>query len=179
MPRARVAALLWPDADDDQARNNLRQLLFRLRRTARREVVLGDAMLHLASDVAVDLIEFQQQVAGDVDAGAGDLLGDYDYSDVDTLDQWSRTTRAHWHTSRLDMLAQAASDLESQGQLASALSFTQRMLAEDPLLEHAHRRLMRLHYLRGDRLLHCPRTNAAARLCKPSWAHHRVAKLNS
>ena len=29
VPRARVAALLWPDADDDQALNNLRQLLFR------------------------------------------------------------------------------------------------------------------------------------------------------
>jgi hypothetical protein len=51
------------------------------------------------------------------------LLGDYDYSDVDTLDQWSRTTRAHWHTHRLDMLAQAASDLESHGQIAGALSW--------------------------------------------------------
>ena len=183
MPRARVAALLWPDADDEQARNNLRQLLFRLRRTARRDVVLGDAMLHLASDIAVDLIEFQQQVAGDVDAGAGDLLGDYDYSDVDTLDQWSRTARAHWHTSRLDMLAQAASDLESQGQLASALSFTQRMLAEDPLLEHAHRRLMRLHYLRGDRAAalsayeRCRKTLQAELGASPSGETERLAEL--
>ena len=64
VPRARVAALLWPDADDEQARNNLRQLLFRLRRTAQRQVVLGDAMLSLnvcvaapAELVAVRVIE--------------------------------------------------------------------------------------------------------------------------
>ena len=32
--RSRAAALLWPDADADKARNSLRQRLFRLRRAA-------------------------------------------------------------------------------------------------------------------------------------------------
>ena len=38
---ATACALLWPDVGDGQARANLRQRLFRLRRTARRDVVLS------------------------------------------------------------------------------------------------------------------------------------------
>jgi tetratricopeptide (TPR) repeat protein len=49
------------------------------------------------------------------------------------------------------VLAEIASRLESQRQVADALRYAERISAEDPLLEHGYRRLMRLHYLRGDR----------------------------
>ena len=38
-----------------------------------------------------------------------------------------------------------------RGRSHSALRYAERLVADDPLLEHAHRRVMRLHYLRGDR----------------------------
>ena len=44
-----------------------------------------------------------------------------------------------------------AAKLERDGQIALALQYGERLLADDPLREHAHRQLMRLHYLRGDR----------------------------
>ena len=49
------------------------------------------------------------------------------------------------------MLAARASQLEHDQQIAAALVLAQRLVADDPLHEHAQRRLMRLHYLRGDR----------------------------
>ena len=54
--------------------------------------------------------------------------------------------RAHF-----DALAARASQLESEGQLAEAIALAERLVALAPLEEHAHRRLMRLHYLRNDR----------------------------
>jgi DNA-binding SARP family transcriptional activator len=149
--RAKAASLLWPDVNDEQARSNLRQRLFRLRRTVQRDVVQPTSLLRLLDDVTLDLVDLQQRLATDSTAGQGDLLGNHDYSDSDALDQWTRGARERWHATRLNLLAQVASQLEADRQIAAALPYAQRMLDEDPLLEHAHRRLMRLHYLRGDR----------------------------
>ena len=149
--RARASQLLWPDLSDKQARGNLRQRLFRLRQTARRELIDSSGLLRLLDDVTLDLALIHEQLATDATAAQGDLLGSHDYSDNDALDQWVQQARLRWHGTRLNLLAQVASDFEAKQQIAAALPYAQRMLAEDPMLEHAHRRLMRLHYLRGDR----------------------------
>ncbi len=53
--RSRAAALLWPDADADKARNSLRQRLFRLRRAAGTELIEPDESLRLADRVEHNL----------------------------------------------------------------------------------------------------------------------------
>jgi tetratricopeptide (TPR) repeat protein len=52
---------------------------------------------------------------------------------------------------RSQALAAIADDLEARRELAQALAYAEHLLAADPLAEPAHRRVMRLHYLRGDR----------------------------
>ncbi|MBP6564498.1 MAG: hypothetical protein KA200_02680, partial [Burkholderiales bacterium] len=54
-PRARLAALLWPDVDDERARGNLRQRLLRLNRGAGVELVTGHPLARLADGVEHDL----------------------------------------------------------------------------------------------------------------------------
>jgi DNA-binding SARP family transcriptional activator len=149
--RARAARLLWPDLSEKQARSNLRQRLFRLRQTAQRELVDSTTLLRLLDDVTLDLAQIHHLIAADPSAAQGELLGNHDYSDNDLLDEWAQQVRSRWRTTRLNLLAQVASDLEAKQQIAAALPYAERMVADDPLLEHAHRRLMRLHYLRGDR----------------------------
>ncbi|MBL8339831.1 MAG: AAA family ATPase [Rubrivivax sp.] len=148
---ARAAALLWPDTAAQQARNNLRQRLFRLRRAAGSVVVATGPMLKLAQAPWVDIVRLDDLLTADAGAATGDLLGGLDYSDTEGLEQWVQAARARCHATRLNILARRASELEAQHEIAAALVYAQRMLAHDPLLEHAHRRLMRLHYLRGDR----------------------------
>src|SRR5262245_14055176 len=150
--RARAAGLLWPDVDDDAARNNLRQRLHRLRKRAGRDLVLTiQDVLRLADDVSRDVSIGAQQAAGplDDDAAAGDLLGTFAYDDCSDLDNWVATARVRHRSARRDALAAAAARLEQDGQIAQALRLAEQLLSEDPLLEHAHRRAMRLHYLRG------------------------------
>lgn len=149
--RARLAAMLWPEATAAAARNSLRQRLFRLQRAAGAELVVGQEELRLADGVGHDLDDALERLAHDPQAPAGELLGGMDYGDTIELADWVDGARARWRRRRGDWLAECASRHEAQQQVARALQFAQRLLDDEPLLEHAHRRVMRLHYLRGDR----------------------------
>ncbi|HVE88386.1 MAG TPA: AAA family ATPase, partial [Burkholderiaceae bacterium] len=150
-PRAHAAAMLWPEADAKSARNNLRQRLFRLRQAAQRDVVVPDITLALADGIAHDLSDLCSRLADDPEAASGDLLGTLSFDDCIDLADWVTVAREQWAVARRSALAEIASRLESEGHIAPALRYAERLVADDPLLEHAHRRVMRLHYLRGDR----------------------------
>jgi DNA-binding SARP family transcriptional activator len=150
-PRASLAALLWPDADDDGARNSLRQRVFRLKRAAGGDVVTGGVALRLADGVVHDLAALPARLSADPQALPGELLGTLDYSDCAELAAWVEIAREQWRAARRDALAEAAARLEGERHISAALPYALRLVADEPLLEHAHRRVMRLHYLRGDR----------------------------
>jgi len=63
-PRARLAALLWPDSTVESARNSLRQRLFQMRKQLGSDMVIGTNTLTLAGDVAHDLAD-SDSVLGD------------------------------------------------------------------------------------------------------------------
>jgi DNA-binding SARP family transcriptional activator/tetratricopeptide (TPR) repeat protein len=151
VPRAAAARLLWPDADDKGARNNLRQRLFRLRQVAQRDVVVPEVTLALAAGIAHDLADLGARLEEDPEAAAGELLGNLSFDDCLDLADWVTVAREQWAVARRNALAGVAAKLEAEGQIARALLYGERLVADDPLLEHAHRRVMRLHYLRGDR----------------------------
>ncbi|MGE5338384.1 MAG: BTAD domain-containing putative transcriptional regulator, partial [Gemmatimonadota bacterium] len=150
-PRTRAAALLWADIDENRARNNLRQRLFRLRRAATSDVVRAGPVLSLAESVAHDLDALAPRLAADPDAATGELLGKLDYGDCAELLDWVEAAREKWRQARRAALAEVDSRLEAEGHVGRSLRYAQRLVGDDPSLEHAHRRVMRLHYLRGDR----------------------------
>lgn len=151
LPRARAAALLWPDAEPQKARNSLRQRLFRLRRGAGSDVVVEGSTLALADGIEHDLSALPARVADDPSAAAGELLGSFGYEDCEEFDDWVRGARERVRVLRRDAIAAALAHEEAGGHVARALIFAERLVAEDPLSEQAHRALMRLHYRRGDR----------------------------
>ncbi|MDO9074202.1 MAG: AAA family ATPase, partial [Rubrivivax sp.] len=137
--RERLAALLWPASPAEAARNAMRQRLFRLRRQLGLEAVAGSTLLALADGVQHDL--------GDGPALLGDL-GAPDSPEIHTwLTQRRETRRAHARRAEEDRIEA----LEAAGDVAAALPLAQALLDAEPLSEDAHRRVMRLHYLRGDR----------------------------
>ena len=142
-PRKTLANLLWPDVDEARAGANLRQRLFRLRKALGFDLLQGTLVASLAAQVRVDLV--------DGDDFNGELLGTMTEADAGGLAAWLAGARLRRRSLRIEALIGAAASLESAGQLAQALTAAQQLLACDPTSEHAHRQLMRLHYLRGDR----------------------------
>ena len=141
--RRALAGLLWPDVDAARASANLRQRLFRLRKVLGFDLLQGRLVARLADGVQTDLAQ--------ADAAPGDLLAGVSEADAGGLAAWLDTEREHRRAKRIEALAGAASEYEKTSQLALALSTAQQIVEIDATSEHAHRRLMRLHHLRGDR----------------------------
>lgn len=145
-----LAALVWPEADDRGALNNLRQRIFRLRKaTGARLVEMADRIT-LADDLAVPAPESPQVLAQDPGAWDAQWLAGMDFDAEPEFAAWLAEARRRRSQRRRDELARLAADAERQGELVRALALAARLLDDEPLSEHAHRRLMRLHYLRGD-----------------------------
>lgn len=150
--RAAVAALLWPGASNAQARNSLRQRLFRLNQAAGAELVTGQEELQLIDAVSIDFAAANDdRLDAEVDAAPGELLEGLDYEDLPALDAWSRAARARWRLRRHARLDERASRHEADQAFGLALRCANRLLDEEPLREDTHRRVIRLHYLLGDR----------------------------
>lgn len=150
LPRSTLAAWLWPAAATPRAHANLRQRLYKLRQSAALPLVEEtEERLSLGLAVRVDLR--QDADAGEIDLEAPLLAGCDGFDGTESMQTWLDDARGQWLLRRPDLLAGQAARHEEAGELAAALALTERLLALEPLLEHAWRRLMRVHALRGDR----------------------------
>lgn len=152
-PRARMAQMLWPDSAPQAARNALRQRLFNLHRQVGTTLVAGQATLALADGIAHDLDD-----ADDVLAGVDDLGGELG----DWLQRQRERRRSRWR----DAMAELATLAEKARDYADAMVHARELLALEPLREDAHRRVMRLHYLAGDRAAALLAFDACERMLK-------------
>jgi DNA-binding SARP family transcriptional activator len=137
--RDRMAQLLWPDSDAAAARNALRQRLFRLRRLCGRDLVSGTQLLVLAKGLQHDL------------GAATPLLEGLQASAGSELEHWLQAEREARRQRERAELAARIEALEAAADYGGALPLALELLRAEPLSEDAHRRVMRLHYLRGDR----------------------------
>lgn len=138
-PRQRLARLLWPERDADAARNSLRQRLFQLKRQLGAELVEGQHTLALAPGVGHDLHE------------ADGVLADVELDVAGEFADWLAHQRARRRARLRDALVELATMAETAHDWPDALTHAHELLALEPLSEDAHRRVIRLHYLAGDR----------------------------
>lgn len=161
--REAVCGLLWPDHDASRARGALRRTLSTVRRAIGEERILtaGDSIaLRRGPDLEVDVDRFRLLTRGDaslsdLDAAvgvfAGDLLEGFSLRANVEFDDWCRGEADELGRELSFALMRLVVGLTARGDYARALSYARRWLAADPLHEPAHRELIRLHALTGDR----------------------------
>jgi len=162
-PRDKLAALLWGDMREGQARTNLRQTLFTLRK-ALPVIELDGFQLDAANltlepaAVDVDVATFEQLVTkGTPEALAeaaaiyhGDLLQGLAVREA-PFEEWLMAERERLRELALETLAKLLAQQRAAGATELALQTALRLHALDPLLETVHRTLMRLYAQLGRR----------------------------
>lgn len=154
-----LAALLWPEVPEAQARTSLRQAVGHLRKALGTELVVSSAeRIHVDPAAAwFDTVELERLCARPpsereplLEIWRGSLLEGFAAS-ADPFDHWLSDERARLServASRLEeCLASASAALE----LERAVRVGARLLELEPTRETAHRALMRLYAEQGDR----------------------------
>ncbi len=163
--RSSVAALLWVDSIEIDARRNLRQELFRLQRGAFGAWFEVEAeSLSLAADVRVDAVRFLElEAASEVELALeeyhGVLLDSFETGRLPAFEFWLQLQRERLETLRRGMLLRLAPRREAAGDLRGALGIHLDLLAGDSLLEFHEREAMRLHARLGEHALALERFN--------------------
>jgi DNA-binding SARP family transcriptional activator len=156
--RATLAALLWPDNDEQKARGALRRTLSVLRSALDDAGIAadGEAIVLDRAIVRVDVAEFRRAISdGRLEDAAGlyrgDLLEGFSLRDSPQFDDWQAVQADALRTEYALVLSRLSATAERSGDLAGAVGYAKRHLAADPLHEPAHRELMRLYARSGDR----------------------------
>lgn len=151
--REQVAAALWPDLDDEEARANLRRHLHRLQqalpRSATPWVSSGPDGLRWTGTASVDVVDFERaHAAGDcaraIECYGGDFLDGY-------YDDWIIAQRERLANLYLSDLNGLLAEARSKRDHAAAIAVAQRILQIDEWREDAMRALMAVRYETGDR----------------------------
>ena len=157
--RDRIVALLWPDADQERARNSLRQSLHRLRRALGGDSIMnrGSEEVRLAPEVlACDATGFlEAALAGRwqaaLDAYRGDLLPGFHLSGAPEFMDWLEGKREELRGLALRASRTLSEQAAAAGRLREAGDWVARGLAVSPLDPELVGRRMRLLDQGGDR----------------------------
>jgi TolB-like protein/DNA-binding SARP family transcriptional activator len=161
--RRKLATLLWGNASDEAALDNLRTCIWSLRKA------LGDTEhCALASDgeeivldvsaFEIDAVTFRRLAAQserrELEAAAnlysGELLDGLSI-DNDEFESWRRAEAARTKDQAVDVLLRLMTQLGEAGETEAAIEMGMRLLRLEPLHEVAVRRLMRLYGESGRR----------------------------
>ena len=156
VPRARLAAMLWPESGEGAARTSLRQALAALRRDlgdTDGHVVqaVGDAIVIAADQVECDAARLEAALATPdriQDAAAlhaGELLDGFD-AGSEPFESWRRAEGARL---RGRLMSALAGSLARASREEETLALGEALLALEPASEEAHQALMRTHLARG------------------------------
>ncbi len=159
--RRRLAFLLWPRATESAARRNLRQYLHHIRLAiedpnAEEPLLLADGstiQLNPRTAVWIDVEAFRHGLR--LEATLPEMqnaLGLYTGELIeDVYDDWCEDERQTLHTMYLKGLERVSLALQASGRLDDAVTYAQRWANAEPLDEAAHRRVMTLYAVSGDR----------------------------
>jgi DNA-binding SARP family transcriptional activator/Tfp pilus assembly protein PilF len=154
-----LAALLWPDVPEAQARTSLRQAMSHIRRALPASAVAGSAdRLHVdPSALSVDTAEVERilarpaaERAAVTDLCRGELLGGFP-AVSDPFDRWLSEERTRWTHRIATKMEECLAALAATRLTEQALAVGNFLVEYDATRESVHRALMSLHAERGDR----------------------------
>ena len=155
--RDKLVAYLWPESDDERARNSLKQAVFALRRTLGDDWVtaIGSTLRLNTALVSSDIVDFKAALLGGNDVEAvslyrGPYLDGFHLDERPELERWVEGERCRLADAHLESLTRLAEQAEAAGDIEAAVSWWRQGAAADPLATRPSLGLIRLLAAGGD-----------------------------
>lgn len=166
--RQSLSFQFWPESSENQARNNLRQLLFQIRNKlpdAEHFLIIKNKTCQWDPDslYQLDAVEFehcleeskQAKKANDIDRYVSNLIQAESLYKGSLLEncysKWIEPYREALERKYQTLLENLIEQMEEQRDYSSAISYAQKLLKCDEFLESTYRTLMRLYALKNER----------------------------
>jgi len=154
--REKLAALLWGDSTDEQARHSLRTALATIRKELGDEILIADretVQLDPSFPIWIDAKEIERLRDSMSNLSVSQSLISL-YSDLlpDFFDDWILPERERLRAMFLDALLQIAQHHRAQSEYVRAMEIAQKILAHDPANEKAYQHLIFCLAAAGDRI---------------------------
>lgn len=166
--REELASLFWSEMPDAEARANLRGALFNLRQLVAPYLAIDrqTVAFHPSVNMWVDVARFQDRIQQietcesedsvrslreAVDLYCGELMQGFYVRDAPAFEEWLMAEREHLQQLAVQGLYMLAAHYLTSGEYAEAIRYTTRLIEMDPWREEAHRQLMLLLTLTGQR----------------------------
>jgi DNA-binding SARP family transcriptional activator len=154
--RDRLLGLLWPEAEQEQARHTLSQTLYSLKRDTGRDWIVAAPELRLDPAITSDVGDLTDALArGDHEAAAdlytGVFLEGFYVPGAPELERWIDDERARLRAAVLRAAEQAVASADRKGDAAAALRYWTRLTELDPLSARYASGRMRALAAAGDR----------------------------
>jgi len=152
-----LASLLFNAQSRNQANNNLRVLLSRLRRVCEDTILINRQTVRLnpACDVRLDTADFQQTIPQKPETAVklyrGDFLETIQVQDAKGFVEWAALAREQHRLMALDALLRLVGQSEANGQFHLAIPYAQQLVTIEPHHEGWHRQLIQLYLQTGQR----------------------------
>lgn len=137
--RDRIVGVLWPESEQEKARQSLSQALYKLR-TALGEVVVSNGQEELGIDrtlITSDCFEFDEAVrSGRLEAAValygGDVASGLNVKDAPEFDQWLSNQRASWRARYVSVVEKLFNLALQSGELTRAVTWAERLIDAAP-----------------------------------------------
>lgn len=172
--RDHLAAVLWPEGDDDSARRNFRQAIYNLRQVvdpdpgeepllevSRQTVTLRSGSRlwldvdafedHLARARVSNDLRVERSLAAAARLYQGNLLAGFHLGDSAPFEEWLLGEQERLREAAIGALVQLMDHHMDAGTYTLGVEYGRKLLEIDPLSETGHRKLMRLHAFSGRR----------------------------
>ena len=166
--RDHLAGLLWPERETDAARHALRQAVYNLRSKLDGALVQSGHMeigLDPEVDCWLDVEAFEealrmgteretlapQHLSTAVQLYRGEFLAGFFVKDSSPFEEWLVTEQERLREAAVEVLRTLTESYRRRGEYRFGVHYARRLVAIEPLSEEAHRELMRLCALSGQR----------------------------
>jgi DNA-binding SARP family transcriptional activator len=143
--------ILWTDCNDSTARKNLRDAIYRIKRT------LGDNIFLYNSKSIIELNEEIIEIDVDnvsatniLDIYRGHFLQNFIIKDCYDFENWTTEKRNYYKNIYLNEISKKINDFFNIGDFESIEKYSKILTENDPYNEKIYRNLMKLHALSGD-----------------------------
>jgi len=152
--RDELVALLWPDADEETGRKNLRNAIYHIKKNFNEDVILSDKKAIVAINPNIEIeTDIKNMIEGksdaEIDVYEGEFLKGFFIKQSEEFDQWLDFTREHYKGIYIAKLNNKVAEALREVNVSLAEKLLKSLIGIDEFNEEAYRNLMQLYFDEG------------------------------